>query len=255
MSKRNSPVIGITADFAEGNHQAHSEPTLFLAQRYYRAVEQAGATPLVLPPLSSSGAIRRSLELIDGLIISGGGFDIHPSYYGEKPIHELGIVKAERTEFELDIATAALKKDLPMLGICGGEQALNVVLGGSLYQDIAAQVPHADEHQQSEKKTRGGHQVQIPDGTRLRAIVKQPSLEVNTTHHQAVKKLGKGLIINAVADDGVIEGIESTRHRFVIGVQWHPEVLAPRRIDQRRIFAAFVAACQTKILMHHEGVL
>jgi putative glutamine amidotransferase len=182
--------------------------------------------------------------LLDGLLISGGGFDIHPSYYGERPIRQLGVVKAQRTEFELDIAAAALKKDLPTLGICGGEQALNVVLGGSLYQDIAAQVADASEHQRSEKKTQGGHRVQIPHGTRLRAIVKQPSLEVNTTHHQAVKQLGKGLIVDAIADDGVIEGIESTRHTFVIGVQWHPEVLAPRRQGHRRILEAFIAACR-----------
>jgi len=244
MTKRKPPVVGITADFNEGNHQAHGEPALFLAQRYYRAVEQAGATPLILPPLSSAAAIRRSLDLLDGLLISGGGFDIHPSYYGEQPIRQLGAVKAQRTEFELDIAAAALKKDLPTLGICGGEQALNVVLGGSLYQDIAAQVADASEHQQSEKKTQGGHRVQIPHGTRLRAIVKQPSLEVNTTHHQAVKQLGKGLIVDAIADDGVIEGIESTRHTFVIGVQWHPEVLAPRRQGHRRILEAFIAACR-----------
>lgn len=242
MTKR-KPLVGITADFAVANAQTKREPTLFLAQRYYRAVEQAGAIPLILPPLNSAGAIRQSLESLDGLIISGGGFDIHPSYYGEKPIGELGIVKAKRTEFELDIAAAALKKDLPILGICGGEQALNVVLGGSLYQDIAAQVPSAGKHQQSEKKSQGGHRVRIPDGTQLRAIVKQSSLEVNTTHHQAVKQLGKGLIVDAIADDGVIEGIESTRHTFVIGVQWHPEVLAPRRQGHRRIFDAFIAAC------------
>lgn len=244
MTKRKPPVIGITADFADGNRQAHGEPTLFLAQRYYRAVERAGAIPLILPSLTSARAIRQSLDLLDGLIISGGGFDIHPSYYGEKPIGELGAIKAQRTEFELDIAAAALKKDLPLLGICGGEQALNVVLGGSLYQDIATQLPNAGEHQQSEKKSQGGHRVQIPDGTRLRAIVGSASLEVNTTHHQAVKHLGKGLIADAVADDGVIEGIESTRHRFVIGVQWHPEVLAPRRQGHRRILEAFIAACR-----------
>ena len=244
MTKKKPPVVGITADFAEANAQTKSEPTLFLAQRYYRAVEQAGATPVILPPLSSSAAIRRSLDTLDGLIISGGGFDIHPSYYGEKPIRQLGAVKARRTEFELDIAAAALKKDLPVLGICGGEQALNVVLGGSLYQDITAQVANAGEHQQSEKKTQGGHRVQIPDGTRLRAIVGQSSLEVNTTHHQAVNQLGKGLIVDAIADDGVIEGIESTHHRFVIGVQWHPEVLAPRRQGHRRIFEAFISACR-----------
>ena len=244
MTKKKSPVIGITADFAEGNVRTKSEPTLFLAQRYYRAVERMGALPMVLPPLASPAAIQRALGLLNGLLISGGGFDIHPSYYSEEPIRQLGTVVAQRTKFELDMAAAALKKDLPILGICGGEQALNVVLGGSLYQDIAAQVPNASEHEQSAKKSSGGHRVQIPDGTRLRAIVKQPSLEVNTTHHQAVKQLGKGLIVDAIADDGVIEGIESTRHTFVVGVQWHPEVLAPRRQGHRRIFEAFITACR-----------
>ena len=244
MSKKHLPVIGISADFAEGDARTRREPTLFLAQRYYRAVEQAGALPFILPPLSSAAAIRQALERLDGLIISGGGFDIHPSYYGEKPIKQLGAVKTQRTEFELAITAAALQQDLALLGICGGEQALNVVLGGSLYQDIKTQLPSAAEHEQSEKKTFGGHFVEIPNNTQLRAMVQRRRIEVNTTHHQAVKCLGKGLVINAISDDGIIEGIESTRHRFAIGVQWHPEVLAPRRIDQRRIFAAFVAAAK-----------
>lgn len=242
MTRKTPPAIAITADFAAAN--GPSEATMFLAERYYRAVERAGALPVVLPPLASATAIGQALDRFDGLIVSGGGFDIHPSYYGEKPIRQLGAIKAQRTEFELDIAAAALKRDLPLLGICGGEQALNVVLGGTLYQDIAAQLPNAGEHQQSEKKTRGGHRVRIADGTRLRAIVKQPSLEVNTTHHQAVKQLGKGLIADAIADDGVIEGIESTHHTFVLGVQWHPEVLAPRRQGHRRIVEAFIVACR-----------
>jgi putative glutamine amidotransferase len=237
MSKKNPPVIGITADSAGDNTQAAREPALFLAQRYYRAIEQAGALPFILPPLGSASAIRQSLRRLNGLLISGGGFDIHPSYYGEKPLTQLGVVKAQRTEFELAITSAALKQDLPLLGICGGEQALNVVLGGSLYQDIGAQVPGAANHEQSEKKTYSGHAVEIANGTRLRALVQRRRIEVNTTHHQAVRELGKGLV----------EGIESTRHRFAIGVQWHPEVLAPRRADQRRIFAAFVtAAMRTK---------
>jgi putative glutamine amidotransferase len=243
MIRGNLPVIGITADVAD-TPPAKGEPILFLAQRYYRAVERARAIPIVMAPLESSRAIRQSLDALDGLIISGGGFDIHPSYYGEKAIRELGVVKAERTEFELNIAAVALKQNLPVLGICGGAQALNVVLGGSLYQDIPAQVPGAVEHQQSAKKASGGHRVAISANTRLRAIVQCSSLEVNTTHHQAIKGLGKCLIVNAIADDGVIEGIESTRHRFVLGVQWHPEVLAPRRLGHRKIFSAFVAACK-----------
>jgi len=244
MTHRHPPVVGITADLVEQKLKANGEPTLFLHQRYYRAIEQAGATPLILPPLNSAAAIRQSLRLLDGLIISGGGFDIHPRYYGEEPIKQLGILKMSRTEFELDIATAALKNNLPLLGICGGAQALNVVLGGSLYQDIGVQVPNAAQHEQGEKKSYGGHSVAIPKGTMLRAIVQRRRIEVNTTHHQAIKQLGKGLIVNAMAEDGIIEGIESKAHRFVIGVQWHPEALAPRRIDQRRIFTAFIAACR-----------
>ena len=146
MKTTHAPVIGITADFAEADAQTKSEPTLFLAQRYYRAVAQAGALAIILPPINSAQAIRQSLSLLDGLIVSGGGFDIHPSYYGEKPIKQLGVIKFSRTEYELEITAAALKKDLPILGICGGEQALNVVLGGSLYQDIASQVTNAEQH-------------------------------------------------------------------------------------------------------------
>jgi putative glutamine amidotransferase len=245
MTRRGSPVIGVTADSAAANEiAAKGEPSFFLPHRYLRAVTEAGAVAVILPPIARSVAIRSALSVLDGLIITGGNFDIHPSYYGEKPINELGVVKASRTEFELEIAQTALRKDLPLLGLCGGEQALNVALGGSLFQDIAAQIPAAIEHEQSEKKSYGGHYVEIVPRTHLHEIVRHPRIEVNTSHHQAVKRLGKGLIIDAVADDGVIEGIESTSHSFALGVQWHPEVLAPKRQAHRRIFSAFIAACR-----------
>ena len=249
MNKTQPPVIGITADLSADSSPRGTparEPTLFLAQRYYRAVAQAGGIPVILPPISGASAIRQTLNLLDGIVISGGGFDIHPNYYGEKPIAQLGVIKSNRTEFELDITAAALKNDLPVLGICGGAQALNVVLGGSLYQDIANQVPGATEHEQSKKKDHSGHRVQITDNSRLGAIVRRRAIEVNTTHHQAVRRLGRGLVATAVAPDGIIEAIESTRHRFAIGVQWHPEFLAPHRVDQRRILEAFIAACKRR---------
>jgi putative glutamine amidotransferase len=242
-----TPLIGITADLSgiPGNRTySQSEPTLFLPQRYVSAVEQAGAVALILPANRSTRGLRRYMNLLDGLVISGGNFDIHPRYYGEKPINQLGIIKPQRTEFELELATSALKRDLPVLGICGGAQAINVVLGGSLYQDIAVQRPDAAEHQQSAKKRVGGHRVQVQDGTRLHEIVRRQNLKVNTTHHQAIKKLGRDLVVNAVAEDGIIEGIESTHHEFVLGLQWHPEVLAPRQMLQRRIFLAFAAICR-----------
>jgi putative glutamine amidotransferase len=246
MSRRNAPVIGITADLSPAQRDGDGfarEATHFLPHRYCRAVENAGGVALILPAMNSAAALKRLFDLVDGLLVSGGDFDIHPSYYGEKPAAGLGTIKQERTEFELNLTAAALKRDLPVLGLCGGEQAINVVLGGTLYQDIPTQLPKAGNHQQSERKQVGGHRILVHQHTRLREILRRENVEVNTTHHQAVKATGKGLVVNATAEDGLIEGIESERHSFVMGLQWHPEVLAPRLEHQRRIFAAFIAAC------------
>ena len=241
-----APLIGITADFSPANRCTKGragEAAHFLPHRYCGAVENAGGMALILPATKMNGVLNRFLDVADGLMISGGNFDIHPSFYGEKPIAGLGLIKQERTEFELELARAALERDLPLLGLCGGAQAINVVLGGTLYQDIPTQLPQADNHQQSRKKEIGGHLIHIRQGTRLREILRRRSIEVNTTHHQAVKQIGKGLIVSATAEDGLIEGIESEQHSFVLGLQWHPEVLAPRHEHQRRIFSSFIAAC------------
>jgi putative glutamine amidotransferase len=246
-----APVIGITGDpsgLPANGTNAVQEPTLFLPQRYYRAVQEADGIPFILPPVASRRALRRILQRLDGLMISGGNFDIHPNYYGEKPISALRTIKRERTEFELELVDLALNQDLPLLGICGGAQAINVALGGSLYQDIATQLPHAGTHEQGAKKDQGGHPIKIHSGTLLRQIVQKQTVEVNTTHHQSVKKVGKGLVVNATAEDGLIEGIESMGHRFVLGVQWHPEVLARKDLCQRRIFSSFISA--SKHLRH-----
>jgi len=252
MTRRSLPLIGITADLANAqsnaNH-ANAEPTLFLPQRYVSAVDRAGGSPLVLPPISSTSAIRKYLDMLDGVILSGGDFDIHPRYYGERAENSLGNIIPERTEFELALAEMALRRDMPMLGICGGAQAINVALGGSLIQDIKTQVNSAVEHQQSAKKYTGGHPVEVTVGSLLHRIVGRCSLEVNTTHHQAIKNPGKGLVVNAIAPDGVIEGVESIRHTFVLGVQWHPEVLARRRLPHRRLFSSFLGRCQ----VYHRG--
>lgn len=239
-----APLIGITADLPARDFQ--QEPTLLLPARYYRAIEQAGGVPLILPFTKAERTSRRVLERIDGLLISGGNFDIHPSYYGDQPLKLLREIKLERTEFELELIGLALSRDLPMLGICGGAQALNVALGGTLYQDIAAQVPNAGEHEQSARKETGGHPVRIHPGTQLDRIMQRRTVEANTTHHQAVKALGRGLVVNATAEDGMIEGIESPRHTFALGVQWHPELLAPKKLHHRRIFSSFISSCKPR---------
>ena len=147
-STSRAPLIGITADLsrvpANGSDPAQ-EPTLFLPQRYCRAIQEVGGIPLILPPIASQSRLRRILQRLDGVVISGGNFDIHPSYYGEKPIRALGAIKKERTEFELELVDLALNQDRPLLGVCGGAQAINVALGGSLYQDIAN--PASKRHQ------------------------------------------------------------------------------------------------------------
>ena len=243
--RRERPLVGVTPDLASAARPGGKvEPLIVLQERYARALERAGAVPIILPVTPSRASLRAVMENIDGLVVSGGNFDIHPKFYGEKPIRALGEIKAERTEFELGLIALALARDMPVLGVCGGAQAINVALGGTLYQDIASQHAGAAEHQRGDLKDRGGHRVEILSGTRLRTIVGRPSLVVNTTHHQAVKAAGKNLVVNATAPDAVIEGIESTAHRFVLGVQWHPEFLVHRDAAQRKIFAALVRACR-----------
>lgn len=246
-SRNEAPLIGITPDTATalpGADRKRAEPLLVLQQRYARAIQDAGGVPLILPITGSEAGLRTIADSIDGVLVSGGNFDIHPRLYGEGPIKALGRLKEERTEFELALISLALKRDLPLLGVCGGAQAINVVLGGSLYQDIPSQVASALEHQRSALKDKGGHMVRIHERTRLKRIVRREQLEVNTTHHQAVKKLGHGLIVNATAEDGVIEGIESREHGFVLGVQWHPEFLSGRDPAQQAIFRSFVRSCE-----------
>jgi putative glutamine amidotransferase len=238
------PLIGITAD-SSGLEQAgpktNQQPMFSLASRYCDAIQTAGGLPIIIPHAPSRTQIRDLLQRIDGLLISGGDFDIDPSHYGEEPLANLGNIKAQRSFTEIESIVLGLRGDLPMLGICGGAQAINVALGGSLYQDIATQLPNAREHQRNHCN---GHAVELLEGTLLREIFNRQRIKVNTTHHQAIRDPGKGLVINATAPDGLIEGIESTKHSFVVGVQWHPEVLAQKSPEHRKIFSSFVTICK-----------
>ena len=241
------PLIGITADSSAGEQtgfKTNPEGLYSLAGRYCDAIEHAGGLPIIIPHLQSRAQIRRLLSRIDGLLISGGGFDIDPAYYNEQRMPKLGKINPHRTFTELESIAFGLDRDLPMLGICGGAQAINVALGGSLYQDIATQLPRAQSHQQAERSDNHGHVVEVSRGTLLYKICGRQRLKVNTTHHQAIRKIGAGLAMNAIALDGVVEGIESEDHSFVLGLQWHPEVLAPKEVVQRKIFSSFVSACK-----------
>jgi len=228
------PVIGITLDWEAGGGYS-AMPHYALRQNYADAVSRAGGIPLMLP--HHPELVDDTLTLLDGLIITGGNFDIDPSYYGGGAKHPTVTTKDHRTTFELAITRKALAKNLPILGICGGEQLLNVLLGGTLIQHIPDSVENALEHEHK-PHTAAGHTIAITTNTLFHRIVGEETMAVNSTHHQAVATVGNNVTIAAIAPDGVIEAIEYTNHPFCIGVQWHPEYEISA--GDSKLFTAFI---------------
>ena len=231
------PVIGLTLDHEPPGGYS-SFPWYAIRENYCNAVLRAGGLPILLPHDPDSAAAY--LDRVDGLIVTGGGFDVDPALFGAASRHPTVKTKDRRTAFELAMLRGAHAADMPMLGICGGEQLLNVVLGGTLIQHIRDEVPGALAHEQPNPRDQPGHEVAIVPGTQLHRIAGADRLAVNSAHHQAVKATGPGIVINARAGDGVIEGIEDPSRRFCIGVEWHPEFSLSA--GDTRLFAAFVAA-------------
>ena len=233
------PVIGLTLDSEPPGGYSKSHPWYALRENYCTAVVAAGGLPILLPHEPERAADY--LALIQGLIVTGGAFDVDPALFGAASRHGSVSTKDRRTQFEFAVTKGALDADKPVLGICGGQQLLNVVLGGTLIQHIPDEVPNALAHEQPNPRTEPGHTVAITRGSLLHRITQSDELAVNSAHHQAVKDIAPGIVVDATAPDGVIEGIEDPRRRFCIGVQWHPEYGLSE--GDKRIFAAFIAAC------------
>ncbi len=214
------PVIGLTLDFEEGGGYAQL-PWYALRANYCEAVVAAGGNPILLP--HELACAEDYLELLDGLIVTGGAFDIDPALYGERARHPTVRLKDRRTRFEWALLERALALDLPILGICGGQQLLNVVLGGRLIQHIPEAFPDALAHEQPNPRTEPGHEVLVRPGTLLHRLTGSERLWVNSAHHQAAETVGPAVVVSAVAPDGIIEAIEDPRRSFCLGVQWHPE--------------------------------
>jgi len=211
----------------------------YLDLAYSQCVLEAGGMPLFFPPLPSPEFFEQALRLIDGLVLTGGA-DIHPSFYGEEITARISLSPDQRTEFDLQFFHAALKAGKAIVAICHGMQVMNVALGGSLYQDLDTQRPGSLPHRPKEGDPPSMHRVQVESKSRLAKILGELlEFEVGSTHHQAVKVLGKGLIVNASSPDGLIEGIELPDSPKVIGIQWHPEKDRTSEAS-KRLFRGFV---------------
>ena len=223
------PLIGLTMSTHDGDGPAQAVGVEYLA-----AVEAAGGIPVVLPILDPrrAGAI---LEVVDGLVLTGGG-DIDPACYGAVPHPEVYGLHPARDAWELALARTATA---PMLGICRGAQVINVANGGTLVQHLPDVT--AISHRERDRSGELVHGVDVVPGSRLHAIAGRLQLGANTLHHQAVGSVGEGLVVTGRAPDGTVEAIEGTGEQPVLGVQWHPELLADHD-EHRAVFSWLVAA-------------
>jgi putative glutamine amidotransferase len=211
------PAVGITIGDDPKRDGFH-----LLRADYVRSVEEAGGLPVVLVPGKPQDA-KELLSRLDALVLSGGA-DVEPALYGQDPHPKLGPVFPDRDRFEIAVCRQALEDDLPLLAICRGHQVLNVATGGTLVQDLPSEIGRVVEHDPEVERTVMAHKVSLVPGTRLREVLGRDEVAVNSFHHQAVDRVGDGLVVSARSvGDSVIEGIEAPGHRFAIGVQWHPE--------------------------------
>ena len=239
------PLIGITLDYEEaGGYSKY--PWYALRDNYCGSVARAGGLPVALP--HEAGLAEHYLDRLSGLIITGGNFDVPPEMYGDLSVHATVTTKPRRSQFEWAVTQGALKRHMPILGICGGEQLLNVILGGTLIQHIPDSISNPLAHEQPNPRHEPGHEVAIVANTLLSRIIGKATILVNSAHHQAIAKAAPGTVVNSRAADGVIEGIEYPAHPFCLGVQWHPE-FSITHADEA-ILAAFVTAARAYASPH-----
>lgn len=232
------PLIGITP--SAQRHERFGD-TVTIATTYVGAVEAAGGVPLVLPP--QRAGIAEIVAALDGLLLSGGG-DINPTLYGDRAVHEKTYgISETRDAFEFALLEAALARDLPLLAICRGIQVLNVGLGGTLYQDVEDEYPGAIAHRQRltpETRHDPSHSVAATEGGLLAEVYGRSTIATNSFHHQTLKELGRGLAVAGRTEDGTVEAVAEPGRRFVLGVQWHPEMMYAAHPEHLRPFARLV---------------
>lgn len=234
------PALAHTCDDILGK-QAFAVPN-----SYIDALVRVGATPLIIPIVDDQEILNHLMGIADGLLLVGGP-DIDPVHYAQTVQPGLRQVTPARDKLELTLTRRALRDKIPVFGICRGIQVLNVAAGGSLWQDIASQVPRAQKHDQYPdfREDYLAHQVQIEPDSRIAGICGKTRLAVNSLHHQAIDHVGTGLSVVARSEDGIIEAVEGDGEQWVVGVQWHPEWLVKNHDEMLALFRAFRDACQS----------
>lgn len=233
------PMIGIVSLYDE------TKESYWMLPGYAQGLEDAGAIPVILPLTEDEESLRRFADTFDGFLFPGG-HDVNPAFYGQAPTPECGVICPERDRMEKAFFPMALATGKPMLGICRGVQLFNVMLGGDLYQDIPTECPSDVQHHETPPYDKVAHQVTIEQGTPLYDAVGVTQMGVNSYHHQGIKNLGKGLRVAAKAPDGMVEALYLPEHKFALAVQWHPEFSRLSDEKSRKIFRAFVEACEEK---------
>ncbi len=233
------PVIGIDCNLKMRERYGEEYPQHELRREYSDAIELAGGVPILLPIIEDPRLVDEQLDIVDGLLLSGGP-DLDPRLYGAPEHENVTPMHPDRQVYGLELARAAIRRDIPLLAICGGLQLVNVCCGGKLITHLPDEVGEAVRHRHNGRPTE--HEVVIESNTRLHRIVGCDRLAVNSSHHQAVKTLGVGLRVTARSPDGVVEAIEMRGDIFCVCVQWHPERLVPDRAEHLALFEALVEA-------------
>jgi putative glutamine amidotransferase len=237
------PIIGITATLKEDVDAVAERPLGRFVRAdldYVEGVAGAGGAPVVLPPAGDERAAEAVIQSLDGLLLSGGS-DLDPHYYGEEPMPELGVTLPERDAFEMALVGLALRRGIPVFGICRGMQVLNVALGGTLYQDLPSQWERdLLKHRQDTPKWQPTHEVRVRDGSYIAEVMGRESVKVNSYHHQGVRALAEGLVVTGRSSDGVVEAVEAVdlSERWLLGA-------GPQ---QERLFEAHVSAAERHAL-------
>jgi putative glutamine amidotransferase len=247
------PVIGVTAALKEVPESIAQRPLSRFVRAdldYVEAVAEAGGVPVVVSPAVGLRVAKALLDGFDGLLLSGGS-DLNPGYYGEKPKPEIGVTLPEWDTFDMALLRLALRRGIPIFGICRGMQILNVALGGTLYQDLHSQFS-ADilKHGQERPKWQPTHEVEVLGDSYLAEIADRQAVGVNSYHHQGIKDLADTLTVSARSSDGVIEAVESREfsERWLLGVQWHPEGMRDTSPEHRNLFEAHLCAAERHAL-------